>query len=260
MTWTWNELQIGFLKIKGELIVSSSIQKTGRARSSWWGLPHLLRSPRNWILLRRTGGSSFEFATKTYHALHMSGLYENFKMPKKCEKNSSKDIKFKKGDYHFWMEVLLKARPQPPSSALFSTFCHTPRLKSDYIFAVPHNNKCTKFALLWQKTYTLTWKEIRLNSTWVYLESKSAMRTPSIKTSIKTSSKQPPSWYVCRLASKTHTGQPLNLVWLRAGPQGILMPAYRHIKWRLISKLSIRVFWCTALQGKFKSRRFQGWC
>ena len=43
-----------------------------------------------------------------------------------------------------------------------------------------------------------TWTEIKLNSTWVYLESKGAMRTPSIR-----ASKWAPTSYVCALASTT---------------------------------------------------------
>ena len=40
-----------------------------------------------------------------------------------------------------------------------------------------------------------TWTDIKLNPTWVYLGSKSVMRTPSIR-----ASKRAPTWYVCRLA------------------------------------------------------------
>ena len=43
-----------------------------------------------------------------------------------------------------------------------------------------------------------TWAEIRLNATWVYLESKGAMRMPSSR-----ALKWAPTWYVSRLAPRS---------------------------------------------------------
>ena len=48
-----------------------------------------------------------------------------------------------------------------------------------------------------------TWTEIRLNTTWVYLESEGAMGTGPLR-----ASKWAPTWYVCRLGQKSLYGQP----------------------------------------------------
>ena len=63
-----------------------------------------------------------------------------------------------------------------------------------------------------------TWTDIRLNPTWVYLESKGAMKTPSIF-----ASKQDPTLYVCRLAPTSLQGQPESRPDPEAGPKGILV-------------------------------------
>ena len=71
----------------------------------------------------------------------------------------------------------------------------------------------------------------------VYVESEGAMRMPCVRASNRAS-----SWYVCRLSPTTLQGQPESRPDPGAGPKGILMLAYRDIKWGLISKLLMRAF------------------
>ena len=93
-----------------------------------------------------------------------------------------------------------------------------------------------------------TWTEVRLNPTWVYLKSKDVMRAPYVR-----ASKRAPTWYVCRLASISLNGQPLDQVWVQSGPKGMLVLAHRHMERGLISKLLKRAFsWHPWIPGTLK--------
>ena len=65
---------------------------------------------------------------------------------------------------------------------------------------------------------THTWTEVRLNPTWLYLNTKDVMRTPS---SQELRNESPLDIY--KLALIFFKGQPLDQVWIRAGLKRILM-------------------------------------